>query len=126
MNDTSMSNRSEAEDISAEGRGSLGDSNLSSESVANMAMGLLSNLTDDERKLLEGIITPRSAQLLAKAFGPEFWSLLSPLLEDDSDEDRDRAEDELRNVMRDPRYWRDHDSELVRRVTDGFRRLYPE
>ncbi len=98
---------------------------LSSESMAELAMGLLSNLTDDERKLLEDVITPRSAQLLAKAFGPQFWALLSPLLEDDSVEDREAAEGELRNLMRDPRYWRDHDGELVRRVTDGFRRLYP-
>ena len=99
---------------------------LSSESMAELAMGLLSNLTDDERKLLEDVITPRSAQLLAKAFGPQFWALLSPLLEDDSVEDREAAEGELRNLMRDPRYWRDHDGELVRKVTDGFRRLYPE
>lgn len=99
---------------------------LSSESIAELAMGLLSNLTDDERKLLEGIITPESAQLLAKAFGPQFWALLSPLLEDDSPEEREKAEGELRNLMRDPRYWRDHDGDLVRRVTDGFRRLYPE
>ena len=99
---------------------------LSDESLAELAMGLLSNLTDGERKLLEAVITPESAQLLAKAFGPQFWSLLSPLLQDDSVEDREKSEEELRNLMRDPRYWRDHDGELVRRVTDGFRRLYPE
>ena len=98
---------------------------LSSESMAELAMGLLSNLTDEERKLLEDVITPRSAQLLAKAFGPQFWVLLSPLLEDDSVEDRELAEGELRDLMRDPRYWRDHDGDLVKRVTEGFRRLYP-
>lgn len=32
-------------------------------------------------------------------------------------------EAELRRMMRDPRYWRTREPELVRRVTDGFRRL---
>jgi hypothetical protein len=32
-------------------------------------------------------------------------------------------EDELRNMMRDPRYWRSREPEFVRRVTEGFRRL---
>jgi hypothetical protein len=32
---------------------------------------------------------------------------------------------ELDAMVRDPRYWRDHDPQLVRRIEDGFRRLYP-
>lgn len=35
-------------------------------------------------------------------------------------------EDSLREMMRDPRYWRTRDPEFVARVTDGFRRLYPD
>jgi hypothetical protein len=31
----------------------------------------------------------------------------------------------LGQMMRDPRYWRDRDPELVAKVTEGFRRLYP-
>lgn len=31
----------------------------------------------------------------------------------------------LSQMMRDPRYWRDRDPELVARVTEGFQRLYP-
>jgi hypothetical protein len=27
--------------------------------------------------------------------------------------------------VRDPRYWRDHQPDLVKRVEEGFRRLYP-
>jgi hypothetical protein len=27
--------------------------------------------------------------------------------------------------MRDPRYWRDRNPELIAQVTDGFQRLYP-
>ncbi len=32
----------------------------------------------------------------------------------------------LRRLMDDPRYWRDHDPDLIARVQDGFRRLYPD
>jgi len=31
----------------------------------------------------------------------------------------------LSQMMRDPRYWRDRDPELVAKVTEGFQRLYP-
>ena len=32
---------------------------------------------------------------------------------------------ELDALVRDPRYWRDHEPDLVKRVEEGFRRLYP-
>lgn len=32
--------------------------------------------------------------------------------------------EELREQMRDPRYWRDHDKEVVERIENGFKRLY--
>jgi hypothetical protein len=35
-------------------------------------------------------------------------------------------ETELRNMMQDPRYWRDRDPAYVARVRDGFKALYPE
>lgn len=35
------------------------------------------------------------------------------------------GEEELRALMRDPRYWRDRDPNVVAKVTDGYRRLYP-
>jgi hypothetical protein len=31
----------------------------------------------------------------------------------------------LSQMMRDPRYWRDRDPEVIAKVTEGFRRLYP-
>ena len=34
-------------------------------------------------------------------------------------------EAELRSLMDDPRYWRDHDPAVIARVRDGFERLYP-
>lgn len=35
------------------------------------------------------------------------------------------TQQELDALVRDPRYWRDHEPELVKRVEEGFRRLYP-
>lgn len=35
------------------------------------------------------------------------------------------TEDSLREMIRDPRYWRDRDPEVVQRVTAGYRNLYP-
>ncbi|CAK0760580.1 conserved hypothetical protein [uncultured Gammaproteobacteria bacterium] len=35
-------------------------------------------------------------------------------------------EADLHKIMRDPRYWRDRNPEVVAKVTDGFRRLYPD
>lgn len=37
-----------------------------------------------------------------------------------------QAEDDLHRMMRDPRYWRDRDPTFVGRVTEGYRRLYPD
>jgi hypothetical protein len=35
------------------------------------------------------------------------------------------TEDSLRELIRDPRYWRDRDPEIVQKVTAGYRNLYP-
>ena len=32
----------------------------------------------------------------------------------------------LRRMIRDPRYWRDRDPAILRKVSDGFKRLYPQ
>ncbi|MDF1750833.1 MAG: hypothetical protein P1V34_18365 [Alphaproteobacteria bacterium] len=36
------------------------------------------------------------------------------------------SEDQLKRVMNDPRYWRDHDPALTRKVQNGFKQLYPD
>ena len=36
------------------------------------------------------------------------------------------VEGHLSAIMRDPRYWRDRDPELIEAVADAFRRLYPD
>lgn len=35
-----------------------------------------------------------------------------------------QTENELREMMRDPKYWRDHDPETVRKIEQGFKKLY--
>ena len=35
-----------------------------------------------------------------------------------------KEEKELRNLMKDPRYWKLQDPEMVKRVEEGFKRLY--
>ena len=37
---------------------------------------------------------------------------------------RKKEEDELRKLMQDPKYWKHQDPETVRRVEEGFKRLY--
>ena len=34
------------------------------------------------------------------------------------------TDDALRDMMRDPKYWRDHDPEYVRKIENGFKKLY--
>jgi hypothetical protein len=34
------------------------------------------------------------------------------------------SDNELRRMMRDPKYWRDHDPEYVRKIENGFKKLY--
>ncbi len=46
-----------------------------------------------------------------------------PAMTRDAEAPAVETEDELRKMMRDPRYWRTREPEFVRRVTDGFRRL---
>ena len=36
------------------------------------------------------------------------------------------TEEKLRERMKDPRYWRDHDPAVVREIQEGFERLYPK
>jgi len=107
------------------------------EIVPQIATALAANLTTDERTELDAAITPRIAALFAKAFGPQMWDILAPLTENDPTEDDPQAggaeasgdtaaaEARLRELMRDPRYWRDRDPAFVARVAEGFNRLFP-
>lgn len=39
-------------------------------------------------------------------------------------ESENLSDDMLRNMMRDPKYWRDQDPEYVRKIENGFKKLY--
>ena len=47
-----------------------------------------------------------------------------PVLERKTNPDPGINSDELKSMMRDPRYWRDRDPSFIRQVTSGFDRLY--
>lgn len=86
----------------------------------------LLSLPPEELIELDRLITPRAAELLLKAFGPGLYPLLKPLIAKDEPAGRARTEAELRRLMADPKYWRDHDPEIMATVTQGFRQLYPQ
>ncbi|MBL4721073.1 MAG: hypothetical protein JKY20_08085 [Alphaproteobacteria bacterium] len=101
--------------------------------AGTIAAALSENLSEEERAELDEIVTPRAATLFVKAFGPEMAALLSPFTEDDAnvdglsaETDVRQGEEELRALMRDPRYWREKDRALVARVEKGFKALFPE
>ncbi|WP_259780969.1 hypothetical protein [Aestuariispira ectoiniformans] len=85
----------------------------------------LQTLSPMELEELDSIITPRAAELLVKAFGPDMWEILVPLVENDDPKEVQNIEESIRQMMRDPRYWRDRDPSTVRQVSEGFQRLYP-
>ncbi|MFQ6696068.1 MAG: capsid assembly protein [Alphaproteobacteria bacterium] len=39
-------------------------------------------------------------------------------------ESENLTDETLRNMMRDPKYWRDHDEEYIRKIENGFKKLY--
>ena len=101
--------------------------------VPQIASALGTNLTDAELRELDDVVTPRVAELFVKAFGDQMWDILAPLTENDDIEEEPlgpeaeqaTAEAQLRDMMRDPRYWRDRDPGHVAKVASGFGRLYP-
>ena len=42
----------------------------------------------------------------------------------DKNETQNLTDDMLRDMMRDPKYWRDHDEEYIRKIENGFKKLY--
>ena len=85
----------------------------------------LQRLSPGEIAYLDRVVTEDVRALFVKAFGPEMHDILQPLVEND-DPDPVPNEEDLRKRMRDPRYWRDQDSEFIDGVARGFERLYPD
>ena len=49
---------------------------------------------------------------------------MEPHIETQKNESENLTDDDLRRMMRDPKYWRDNDPEYVRKIENGFRKLY--
>ena len=49
---------------------------------------------------------------------------MEPHVQTDDVASKNLTDDELRRMMRDPKYWRDHDPEYVRKIENGFKKLY--
>ena len=49
---------------------------------------------------------------------------MEPSVQTDDADAKNLSDAELRRMMRDPKYWRDHDPEYVRKIENGFKKLY--
>ena len=49
---------------------------------------------------------------------------MEPNVETQKSENQNLTDDDLRRMMRDPKYWRDGDPEYVRKIENGFKKLY--
>ena len=63
--------------------------------------------------------TPQGIQSVYK-----MMQSMEPHIETQKNETENLTDDDLRRMMRDPKYWRDHDPEYVRRIETGFKKLY--
>ncbi len=49
---------------------------------------------------------------------------MEPHVETSNGDTKNLTDDDLRRMMRDPKYWRDHDAEYIRKIENGFKKLY--
>ena len=49
---------------------------------------------------------------------------MEPSVQTEKNETRNLTDSDLRRMMRDPKYWRDNDPEYVRKIENGFKKLY--
>lgn len=49
---------------------------------------------------------------------------MEPHVETSGNIDEKLSDEDLRRMMRDPKYWRDHDAEYIRKIENGFKKLY--
>lgn len=49
---------------------------------------------------------------------------MEPTVQMQKNESEKLSDSDLRRMMRDPKYWRDHDAEYVRKIENGFKKLY--
>ena len=49
---------------------------------------------------------------------------IEPHVQTDKNTNENLSDSDLRRMMSDPKYWRDHDAEYVRKIENGFKKLY--
>lgn len=49
---------------------------------------------------------------------------MEPRIQTDDVQSKNLTDNDLRRMMRDPKYWRDQDPEYVRKIENGFKKLY--
>ena len=49
---------------------------------------------------------------------------MEPNVQTEKNETKNLTDSDLRRMMRDPKYWRDNDPEYVRKIENGFKKLY--
>jgi hypothetical protein len=49
---------------------------------------------------------------------------MEPNVETSTSEIQNLSDADLRHMMQDPKYWRDHDEEYIRKIENGFKKLY--
>ena len=49
---------------------------------------------------------------------------MEPSIETSNNETKNLTDSDLRRMMRDPKYWRDNDTEYIRKIENGFKKLY--
>ena len=103
------------------------------------AIGELKNFFGDEQKMCDALnainsfgekYLPRDAfeTLCATPQGIRsiyaMMQTMEPSIETNDAPQKNLTDDELRRMMRDPKYWRDMDPEYVRKIENGFKKLY--
>ena len=63
--------------------------------------------------------TPQGIQSMYK-----MMQSMEPDVKTDKNETQNLTDSDLRRMMRDPKYWRDNDTEYIRKIENGFKKLY--
>ncbi len=63
--------------------------------------------------------TPQGIQSVYK-----MMQSMEPNVQTDKNESKNLTDADLRRMMRDPKYWRDNDAEYIRKIENGFKKLY--
>ena len=111
---------------------------LSVEQESN-AMSELKKFFGDEEKMYDAFVAIKSFgerflptdafnELCATPQGIQgvykMMQSMEPSITTASSDAQNLTDSDLRRMMRDPKYWRDHDAEYIRKIENGFKKLY--